>query len=188
MNKNKLKIYLNIILLVLVCLPAVNIGIAKMLGMNFIEIFSNLFGSEGNEVNVFIYLVSFASAIVLLMTRDSYLPFLGTAAIPAPQEDTEPMAAGPDTITKEVKNLPPNVKVLFWAAQSSENTKNTPEDAYGDYSNQGVTTTSTNGVAILTVKKPGKYIVPYKGELTRHIHYRYWTENGMASSLYTIDI
>ncbi len=186
MNKTKLKIYLNIILIILVCLPAINSGLINMIDIDIISIFGDLFGTEKENVTIFIYLCAFFCAVILLSIKDTYLPFLGFSAMPVPQANTPELTG--DVIKAEVSDLPINVKVLFWAAKPSATVVNTPEEAYGDYSNQGVTTTDKNGKATFTVKNPAKYTVPYKGTLDKHIHYRYWSENGIASEVHTVTL
>jgi hypothetical protein len=121
-----------------------------------------------------------------MIQRDTYLPFLGHTVMPKPITEYKP--SGENIITKTVENLPPNVKVIYWAALSSDKTIDNPYDAYGDYTNQGITTTDNNGSAILTVLKPTDYKVPFKGRLEPHIHYRYWTSPGMASRLFTVKV
>jgi hypothetical protein len=82
----------------------------------------------------------------------TYLPFLGRTVMPK---------------TKVITNLPPNVKVIYWAAH--------PANKVIDI---GVTKTDENGKAILQFLMPSAY----KGTLT---HYRYWTSSGMASRVFT---
>ena len=123
------------------------------------------------------------AAIILILQRDTFLPFLGSAVMPQPMSENMPSG---DLKTKTVKDLPSKVKVIYWASLPSDSTFDNPYDAYGDYSNQGVTTTDDNGVAILKVLNPSSYKVPIRGTLEPHIHYRYWNEAGMASPVFTI--
>ena len=89
-----------------------------------------------------------------------------------------------------IKSLKSNTKVIYWAslpANSTDSIIDNPITAYGDDSNQGVGTTDNNGDVTITLNKPSIYIVPYKGKLPRHFHYRYW-DNHMASPIYTVYI
>ena len=115
------------------------------------------------------------AAVVLLSQRDTYLPFLGRSVMPQPLTEYKPSGK---LKTKVITNLPLNVKVIYWAAHSANKVIDNPYDAYGDYSNQGVTKTDKNGKAILQFLVPS----PYKGAFT---HYRCWTSSGMASRVFT---
>jgi hypothetical protein len=82
------------------------------------------------------------SAVVLAIQRDTYLPFLGHTVMPEPITG---FTQAETLISKKISGLPPNVKVMYWAALPSETVIDNPSDAYGDYSNQGVTKTDDNG-------------------------------------------
>jgi uncharacterized membrane protein YuzA (DUF378 family) len=185
------KINLFRILMTLVLIGSINWGLVAMFDFDLVKSFSSIFGNNIKDgVARFIYLVVAMSAIVLMVQRDTFLPFLGKTVMPQPITEHTPKG---DLIKKTVENLPPNVKVIYWASLPSDKVVDNPEDAYGDYSNQGVTTSDAKGNAILHVKNPASYKIPsyydpFKGTLKPHIHYRYWTSNGMASRLYTINI
>jgi uncharacterized membrane protein YuzA (DUF378 family) len=177
------KINLHIFLIVLVIVGSLNWGLVGIFDFDLVKSFGLLFGpTAGNIIYRFIYILVAFSGIVLLLQRDTYLPFLGYTVMPTPLNDFKPSG---EVLTKTIKNLPPNVKVSYWASLPSDKVVDNPYDAYGDYRNQGVTTTDSNGTAILQVLKPTAYKVPHKGTLKPHIHYRYWTSNGMASCLHT---
>jgi protocatechuate 3,4-dioxygenase beta subunit len=59
------------------------------------------------------------------------------------------------------------------------------QQAYLKYQNSGVATADENGVAILKVRAPQPYTVPYKGRLESHVHFRVCGENGMLSRVKT---
>ena len=189
--KQKLSINLFRITMFLVLLGALNWGLIAVFDFNLVGEFSSIFGYNARDtISRIIYLIVAMSAIVLMIQRDTYLPFLGKTVVPQPMNNYIPTG---DLITKIVENLPANVKVIYWAALPSDKVVDNPEDAYGNYSNQGVTTTDTTGKATLSVQKPASYKIPssynpFKGTLEPHIHYRYWTSAGMASRIYTIKI
>jgi uncharacterized membrane protein YuzA (DUF378 family) len=184
-KSNKINLYRLLISLVLI--GSINWGSVGLFNYDLVKNFGSLFGyNAGNYISTFIYLLVATSAIVLMFQRDTFLPFLGHTVMPKPMTEYNP--SGENVITKTIENLPPNVKVIYWAALPSNKTIDNPDDAYGEYTNQGVTTTDANGVAILKVQKPTDYIVPCKGKLESHIHYRYWKSPGMASSLFTIQV
>ena len=187
----KLSINLFRITMFLVLLGAVNWGLVAVFDFDLVGAFSSIFGYGARDtISRIIYLIVAMSAIVLMIQRDTYLPFLGRTVVPQPLNDYIPTG---DLITKNIENLPANVKVVYWAALPSDKVVENPEDAYGNYSNQGVTTTDANGKATLSVQKPASYKIPasydpFKGTLAPHIHYRYWTSAGMASPIHTIKI
>lgn len=77
-----------------------------------------------------------------------------------------------------------NTKIIYWASKSGSFSH--PKEAYGDYTNGGVTMTDGNGVAQLILdENPGEYIVPYIGLLKPHIHYRFVETNGMLGEVRT---
>ena len=77
-----------------------------------------------------------------------------------------------------------NTKIVYWASRTGD--FGHPSKAYGDYSNAGVVTTDGDGKAILVLKEaPGTYIVPYKGKLMPHIHYRVMEIDGMLGEVET---
>lgn len=113
-------------------------------------------------------------AIVIMPNRDLYLPFLGETALPAGiLRDTEPRG----NVMLAVDGLPAGVKVIFWAANQGAATGQTPRQAYsGGGPNGGVTTTSDEGVAHITLACPQNYKVSRLGidsTLPKHVHLRY---------------
>lgn len=77
-----------------------------------------------------------------------------------------------------------NTKIVYWASRTGD--FGHPSDAYGDYTNAGVVTTDHEGKATMTLDEaPGTYIVPYKGRLMPHIHYRVMEIDGMLGEVET---
>jgi uncharacterized membrane protein YuzA (DUF378 family) len=183
-----LKINLYRILILLVLIGSINWGLVGIFNFDLFKSFGSLFGYNlQDDITVFIYILVAMSALVLFIQRETFLPFLGRTVIPQPMTEYKPTG---ELKTKIIKNLPPNVKVMYWAALPSDKIVDNPNDAYGNYSNQGVTTTDANGTAILQVQNPASYKIPsnydpFKGTLEPHIHYRYWTSSGMTSNLFT---
>ena len=186
------KINLYRLLISLVLIGSINWGLVGLFNFDLVNSFGSLFGyNAGNYISTFIYLLVATSAILLMIQRDTFLPFLGHTVMPKPMSEYTP--SGNNIITKRIENLPPNVKVIYWAALPSDKIVDNPKDAYGEYTNQGITTSDANGVAILKVQKPTSYKVPFINSpfnttLESHIHYRYWESPGMASSLFTIQV
>jgi uncharacterized membrane protein YuzA (DUF378 family) len=133
-----------------------------------------------------IYILVGVSAIAVMCDRDTYLPFLGPMVAPCSVlENRDPPGA-----TKEVKVVvTPNTKVIYWAAEPASNKLekiNSWKQAYLDYQNAGVATSNGEGVAILKIRDPQSYRVPFKGELAPHVHYRVCGEAGWMGRINTV--
>lgn len=128
----------------------------------------------------------FIVGVYLLIDGNLITPFLGDAVLPCALLDKEPPKDA--DITKKIITTP-NIKVVYWASLHDKNDK-IVWDAYGDYSNSGVVFSDKNGVAILKVKKPSRYILPNGSKLAPHIHYRicpqYEDKEGMMGPVKTI--
>ena len=132
-----------------------------------------------------VYILVGISSLAIMFDRDTYLPFLGPTLAPCSVlQNREPPGA-----TKDVKVLvSPNSKVLYWAAEpSNESLKSVQSwmDAYKKYENAGVATANSEGVAILKVRDPQSYKVPFMGKLESHVHYRVCGESGFMARVQT---
>jgi len=58
--------------------------------------------------------------------------------------------------------------------------------AYLSYENAGVVKADSSGIATLKVRKPQPYLVPWKGRLEPHIHFRTCGERGFLSRVKTV--
>ncbi len=126
------------------------------------------------------------AALAVMIDRDSYLPFLGPTVLPCASvpDRTPPGASKMVTVS-----APPGSKVLYWAAEPEmEALKQiqTWKDAYAGYENAGVTTADSNGQAVLKVRTPQAYTVPFKGRLEPHIHFRICESSGMLGRVKTV--
>jgi aconitase B len=65
---------------------------------------------------------------------------------------------------------------------------NTWKQAYLDYQNAGVATSNGEGVAVLKIREPQSYRVPFKGELAPHVHYRVCGEAGWMGRIKTVAV
>lgn len=133
-----------------------------------------------------IYILVGVSAVAIMCDRDTYLPFLGPMVAPCSVlENRDPPGA-----TREVKVvIEPNVKVIYWAAEPASlklEKLNSWKDAYLNYDNAGVATSNGEGVAILKVRDPQSYKVPFKGQLAPHVHYRVCGEAGWMGKINTV--
>jgi hypothetical protein len=130
-------------------------------------------------------------AFYLLFNRDIYLPFLGEAAIPTGiLKETKSNG----NVHFKIANLPPNSKVIYWAAIPSNNKEmlvlEKSRNAYGSYVNGGVVVSGADGSATISFDCPQTYVVGrlgFKYALPKHVHYRYQLSDkqGLMSRVYT---
>ena len=133
-----------------------------------------------------VYVLVGLAAVSIMFNRDTYLPFLGETVLPC----TMIPERVPPGATKELRvPAPPGSKVLYWAAEPAmEELKQIPDwqQAYNKFENAGVATTDSTGVAILKVRNPQPYLVPMKGRLEPHVHFRICDGTGMLGRVKTI--
>jgi hypothetical protein len=127
-------------------------------------------GLDYRLANLLLFLIGISS-LFFLFNRDYYLPFLGRTFFPQILPKDEPSG----DVEVKVTGLPKNTKVIFWASFGESDTIGTdPTDAYGNYSNSGITQTDNNGNASFYISCPIEYKVPGKSTpIPKHIHYRY---------------
>jgi hypothetical protein len=140
---------------------------------------------QGYKVpTVFLLLVGFA-ALSVGMVRDFYLPFLGETLVPCAILEVK----APDNADTSVTVLiPPNRKVLYWAAEPETDSLHellTWRSAYLEYKNAGVALSDSDGRAILKVRKPQGYRVPTR-VLPPHVHYRVCGDEGFLGPVRTV--
>jgi len=154
-----------------------------LFGLFDVNLVSGIFGKS--FLATLIYVLVGVSALVIMFNRDTYLPFLGPMVAPCSVlENRDPPGA-----TREVKVVvTPNTKVIYWAAEPASNKLekiNSWKQAYLDYQNAGVATSDGDGTAILKIREPQSYRVPFKGELAPHVHYRVCGEAGWMGRINT---
>ncbi len=134
------------------------------------------------------------AALMFLFDRNYYLSFLGPCVFPVIGQNESNKDQGNKQTSVKLTALPPNVNVVYWAANESQLPLSGYKEAYGNYSNSGVVSTNSKGEALINVSCPGQYSVKKFGimekQLPRHIHYRYeFPHNrGMLSEVYTHNI
>lgn len=168
--------------IVLLIIGSLNWLFVGAVGINPLE---KLTGSNSPLARL-IYIFVGVSALLIMFNRDTYLPFLGETVMPcaALAEHT------PENADTQVEVLvTPEAKVLYWAAEPSTEGLKKLDDwrgAYLKYMNMGITVANKEGVAVLKVRHPQPYTVPWKGRLEPHIHFRICGNNGMLSRIKTI--
>lgn len=121
-------------------------------------------------------------ALVLVMDRDYFLPFLGDTVFPSGLLTNTVPSGATETVCVYVK---PNTKVVYWASEPNEDTDIMPWTAYKKYTNSGVATSDANGKVCMSIRKPNGYKTPFGQKLQPHIHYRCALSGGMFSSIQT---
>jgi uncharacterized membrane protein YuzA (DUF378 family) len=127
-----------------------------------------------------------ASAAYFMFNRDFYLPFLGHCVVPIKTDMSGPK--GGDKVLVQLTDLPSDVNVVFWAAQSNETTFENPASAYQAYENSGLVRSDSDGNAVIEILCPGEYTVENLGKvkLDKHVHYRYeMPVKGLYSRVFT---
>ena len=166
--------------MVLLIVGSLNWLILGVFNKNIVE------GLLGKTVSRVVYCLVGLAALSIMFNRDTYLPFLGETVLPC---TTIPERIPPGA-TKELHvSAPPGSKVLYWAAEPALEELKQIQDwqhAYTKYENAGVTTTDSTGVAILKVRSPQAYVVPFKGRIEPHVHFRICSGTGMLGRIKTV--
>ncbi len=161
-----------------VLLGAVNWGLLGAFRVNLVE---RVFG-KGALAAKAVYVLVGLCALAIAFNRDTYLPFLGESVFPCSVlGDQVPPGA---TRTVQVR-ADPGSKVVYWATEPGDGVSDW-KVAYGQFANAGVTTTDATGVAILKVREPQSYSVPFKGHLEPHVHFRVCGPTGFVGRIKTV--
>jgi uncharacterized membrane protein YuzA (DUF378 family) len=168
------------IAIVFIIVGAINWGMIGSLRVNLVE---RLLG-KGSGLSRVVYILVGISALLLAFNRDTYLPFLGESVFPCSvlSDQTPPGATRSITVTAE-----PGAKVVFWASEPADGSGMPSfEGAYRNYLNAGVATADASGKAVLKVREPQPYTVPFKGKLDAHVHFRICGPTGFVGRIKTI--
>lgn len=133
-----------------------------------------------------LFFFALLAVIYLGLQRDTYLPFLGQTVLPPTllKSDAVPENANSQAIV-ELPSVKDGTKVLYWAANPAKEVVTTPQLAYAEYSNSGITIVK-DGKATLKFICPAKYNVgTFNKTLNQHVHYRIVKDNGMLSRINT---
>ncbi len=167
--------------MVLVIVGALNWLLVGLFQFNLVQTVLGK-GAFARSIYIFVGL----AALVIMFDRDTYLPFLGPTVLPcASVPDRTPPGASKMVTVK----APPGSKILYWAAEpemESLRQIQTWKEAYAGYENAGVTTADSEGNAVLKVRTPQAYTVPFRGRLDPHIHFRICESSGMLGRIKTI--
>lgn len=167
--------------MILLIVSALNYGAVAIFRFGFLEL---LLG-RSIAARVAYGLIGFA-ALMIMFDRDTYLPFLGETVMP-PSVLAERVPSGASVAVKV--RVPPGSKVMYWAAEPSTEGLELMKDwreAYQAFENAGVTHADSRGNAILKVRPPQAYSVPFRGRLDPHVHYRVCHPDGMMGRVETV--
>ena len=166
--------------MVFVIVGAINWGMIGGAKVNLVE---RLLG-KGSGLSRVVYILVGVSALMLAFNRDTYLPFLGESVFPCSvlSDQTPPGATRSVTVQAE-----PGAKVVFWASEPADGSGvPTWQGAYRGYLNAGVATADASGKAVLKVRDPQPYTVPFKGKLDAHVHFRICGPTGFVGRIKTV--
>jgi uncharacterized protein len=167
--------------MILLIVGALNWLLVGVLQWNLVE---TLFGKS--FVTRLIYIVVGLAALAIAFNRDTYLPFLGETVLPC---TGIPDRVPPGASKQLTVPAPAGAKILYWAAEPAMEGLKVTNDwraAYNKFENAGVTTADTTGTAILKVRDPQAYAVPFRGRLDPHVHYRICSPDGMLGRVKTV--
>jgi hypothetical protein len=126
----------------------------------------------------------------MLTQQTFFLPFLGECVFPIVQDDNK---ISSDHLQKILlTDLPPNTRVIYWAAKESNTIFPNPWDAYN--SNSYSTISNNDGESHIEIPCPSQYLFSkfglYNRLLPKHIHYRYELPKykGMFSKIFTKNV
>ncbi|VBB17716.1 hypothetical protein YASMINEVIRUS_179 [Yasminevirus sp. GU-2018] len=169
---------LHIVAIILILLGAVNTTTC-LFDVNLVQGLGNY---THDSVSSALYVLIGLSVLYIMFDRSTYLPFLGESVFPchilAPRTPV-----GADQQVK-IKTRP-NTKIVYWAAEPDKNSDRGYQEAYKSYQNSGVVVSDRKGVAVLQVKKPSGYKVPFS-KLGAHIHYRECVNKNMLNEVKTV--
>lgn len=144
-----------------------------------------LVDKENSILRLFAFL-GLISLVLLLLNRDTYLPFLSENFLPEiflNLKERKPKKAD-KTVNVQVE---PNSTVLYWAADPGKEISKDWHKGYGKFENSGVVKSDHNGKAIIPIECPNRYIVHGYKILPKHVHYRVYNKaNQMLSKVYTL--
>jgi hypothetical protein len=132
-----------------------------------------------------------AAAVILIMKKETFLPFLGLAVLPSPIIANEKVPNGANlSYTIDMNNYEEGTVVIYWAANKTDAIIEDPSEAYKNYNNVGISKVK-NGKAEVRIFCPDRYKVKkvFNQLLERHFHYRIvFKETGFLSPVMTVKV
>jgi len=147
-----------------------------------------------NTYNIFIRIFAIfiiASVVILMMKKDTFLPFLGLTHLPNTLIADEKIPKGANlSYSIDMNEYEDGTMVVYWAANKTEKIIEDPYEAYKNYNNVGVSKVK-NGKAEVRIFCPDRYKVKkvFNQLLERHFHYRIvYKDTGFLSPVMTVKV
>ena len=158
------------------------------------SVISSLYILFSDNYNIFLrifVIFIIAAAVVLMMKKDTFLPFLGLAHLPNTLISEEKIPNGANiSYSIDMNDYEDGTKIIYWAANKTDKIIEDPYEAYKNYNNVGVTKVK-NGKAEVRIFCPDRYKVKkvFTQLLERHFHYRIvFKDNGFLSPVMTVKV
>jgi hypothetical protein len=158
------------------------------------SIISSLYILLNDNYNIFLrifVIFIIATAIVLMMKKETFLPFLGLAHVPNTLIAEERIPNGANiSYSIDMNDYDDGTKIIYWAANKTDKIIEDPYEAYKNYNNVGVAKVK-NGKAEVRIFCPDKYKVKklFNQLLERHFHYRIvFKDTGFLSPVMTVKV
>jgi hypothetical protein len=158
------------------------------------SIISALYILFNDNYNIFIRIFAIfiiAAAVILMMKKDTFLPFLGLAHLPNTLIADEKIPKGANlSYSIDMNEYEDGTIIIYWAANKTDKIIEDPYEAYKNYNNVGVSKVK-NGKAEVRIFCPDKYKVKkiFNQLLERHFHYRIvYKDTGFLSPVMTVKV
>ena len=158
------------------------------------SIISSVYILLNDNYNIFLrifVIFIIATAIVLIMKKETFLPFLGLAHVPNTLIAEERIPNGANiSYSIDMNDYEDGTKIIYWAANKTDKIIEDPYEAYKNYNNVGVAKVK-NGKAEIRIFCPDKYKVKklFNQLLERHFHYRIvFKDTGFLSPVMTVKV
>uniref|UniRef100_A0A6C0LYU1 Uncharacterized protein n=1 Tax=viral metagenome TaxID=1070528 RepID=A0A6C0LYU1_9ZZZZ len=158
------------------------------------SIISSLYILLNDDYNIFLrifVIFIIAAVVVLMMKKETFLPFLGLAHLPNTLIAEEKIPNGANiSYSIDMNDYEDGTKIIYWAANKTDKIIEDPYEAYKNYNNVGVTKVK-NGKAEVRIFCPDRYKVKkvFTQLLERHFHYRIvFKDTGFLSPVMTVKV
>jgi hypothetical protein len=158
------------------------------------SIISSVYILLNDNYNIFLrifVIFIIATAIVLIMKKETFLPFLGLAHVPNTLIAEERIPNGANiSYSIDMNDYEDGTKIIYWDANKTDKIIEDPYEAYKNYNNVGVSKVK-NGKAEVRIFCPDKYKVKkiFNQLLERHFHYRIvFKDTGFLSPVMTVKV
>lgn len=118
-----------------------------------------LFNDDYNIVIRIFVIFIIAAAVIMIMKKETFLPFLGLAHLPNTLIAEEKLPKGANlSYSIDMKEYEDGTIIIYWAANKTDKIIEDPYEAYKNYNNVGVSKVK-DGKAEVRIFCPDKYKV-----------------------------